>query len=258
MIPIDGTRFTVLDCLISRVDTLSATQLLLDLIAKKQGGYVCFSNVHTVIMARQDLHLREITNNSILSMPDGKPLSLLAKWRGIADVDRVAGPDYMPYFIQTAKGIRHYFFGSTPEVLEELVISIRRQYPDAVIAGSYPPPFGNISVSEMEKILRIINQAKPDVIWVGLGAPKQEYWMAEHWRKLKPAILMGVGAAFDVHAGKIPRAPGWMRKMSIEWLYRLYQEPRRLWKRYLVTNTLFCYYLLLDTFRGKKRPQAKT
>ncbi len=240
---IDNERFEVLDCLISRTNMSHALQKVLGRIANRQGGYVCFSNVHTVVTAQKDLRLREITNNSFLSVPDGKPLSIVGKWRGIAGVGRVAGPDFMPYFIQMAKGVRHFFFGSTPETLEKLVANIRRQYPETIIVGSYSPPFGAVSDGEMGRILSIINQARPDIIWIGLGAPKQEYWMADNWQKLRPAVLMGVGAAFDLHAGQIPRAPDWMMKISAEWLYRLYKEPRRLWKRYLVTNFLFICYL---------------
>ncbi|GEM_PF-5223050 len=159
----DDTRFKVLDCLISRVDIQRASRLLLDRISVRQGGYVCFSNIHTVVMARKDLRLREITNNSFLSMSDGKPLSIVAKWRGLTDVDRVAGPDFMPYFIHVAKKIRHFFFGSTTEILKNLAVNIREQFPEAVIAGYYSPPFEAISDSEMKEIIAIINQAKPDI-----------------------------------------------------------------------------------------------
>ena len=244
MVSTDNERFEVLDCLVSRTNMSHALQKVQGRIANRQGGYVCFSNVHTVVMARKDLRLRGITNNSFLSVPDGKPLSIVGKWRGIADVGRVAGPDFMPYFIQMAKGTRHFFFGSTPETLEKLMANIRSQYPETIITGGYSPPFGAVSSSEMGKILSIINQATPDIIWIGLGAPKQEYWMADNWQKLRPAVLMGVGAAFDLHAGHISRAPDWMKRLSLEWLFRLSQEPRRLWKRYLVTNTMFLYYLL--------------
>lgn len=237
-------RFKVLDCWINRLDMLHAAQLVRDRIASGGGGYVCFSNVHTVVTACKDNRLREITDNSFLSVPDGKPLSLVGKMQGLRDVGQVAGPDFMPYFFEEAKGVRHFFYGSTPDTLEKLTRNFKQKFPGASIVGSYSPPFRALTVTEEEEILAIIKLAKPDVIWVGLGAPKQEYWMADQWERLQPAILMGVGAAFDFHAGKIARAPEWMRKMSVEWLYRLCQEPRRLWKRYLVTNSLFFYYLM--------------
>lgn len=239
-------RFRVLDCLISCVDMPMTASLLLDEIATQQGGYVCFSNVHTVVTSRRDWRLREITNDSFLAVPDGKPLSIVGKLRGVRGVETVAGPDFMPFFIQRTKGVRHFFFGSSVDTLEKLVANIRMRYPETVIAGYYSPPFGDIPRSQMQEIISLINGAKPDIVWVGLGAPKQEYWMADHWHLLKPAILMGVGAAFDLHAGNVPRAPEWMRKTSLEWLHRLCHEPRRLWRRYLYTNLLFIYYLAAD------------
>lgn len=237
-------RFRVLDCLISRTDLQHATQAVLDRIATGEGGYVCFSNVHTVVTARNDQRLREITNGSLLSVPDGRPLFLIARYRGLADVSQVAGPDFLPHFLAVAKNVRHFFYGSTPENLERLTANFKQRFPSAIIAGSHSPPFRQLASNEVHEMLALIQRAKPDVIWVGLGAPKQEYWMAEHWEALKPAILMGVGAAFDFHAGKIARAPDWMKQLSLEWMFRLCQEPHRLWKRYLVTNSLFLYYLM--------------
>ena len=224
----------------------TAAQNVIRQMATKEGGYVCFSNVHTVVTARRDLRLREIINQSFMSVPDGKPLSVLASLRGIKDVAQVAGPDFMPYFLEFARGTRHFFYGSTPETLDGLVDSIKRRFPGINIAGSYSPPFGHIPAHQMLEIISLIKQSVPDIIWVGLGAPKQEYWMGEQWKHLRPAILMGVGAAFDFHAGKVKRAPRWIRKMGFEWGYRFFQEPSRLWKRYLVTNFLFIWYLVFN------------
>lgn len=250
-------RYRVLDCLISRTDLQHATQAVLDRIATGEGGYVCFSNVHTVVTALSDRRLCEITNGSLLSVPDGRPLCLIARYRGLTDVGQVAGPDFLPHFLAGAKNVRHFFYGSTPETLKRLTENFRRHFPLAIIAGSHSPPFRQLVGSEVYEMLTLIQRAKPDVIWVGLGAPKQEYWMADHWEELKPAILMGVGAAFEFHAGKIARAPDWMKRLSLEWMFRLCQEPRRLWKRYLVTNSLFLYYLMkyavVDLFAVRTR-----
>lgn len=250
-------RFRVLNCYISRTNLQHATQAVLDRIATGEGGYVCFSNVHTVVTALSDRRLCEITNSSVLSMPDGRPLSLIANYRGLTDVGQVAGPDFLPYFLANAKDVRHFFYGSTPETLKRLIENLRRHFPHAIIVGSYSPPFRELVDDEIHGILTLIQRARPDVIWVGLGAPKQEYWMANHWAALKPAILMGVGAAFDFHAGRVARVPNWMKRLSLEWIFRLYQEPRRLWRRYLVTNSLFLYYLvkyaLVDLFAMRTR-----
>lgn len=247
-IPSDS-RFRVLDCMISRTSMERAAKTIIAHIDNKTGGYVCFSNVHTVVTARKDAELRRITNESLLSVPDGMPLALIAWWRGMIDVQRVPGPTFMPYLIERAKGLRHYFYGSTPETLDRLVAELRRQSPDAIIAGSFSPPFRKLSNSETDEVIARIRAAQPDVVWVGLGAPKQERWMAEQWQRLRPAILMGVGAAFDIQAGVVDRAPPWMQALSLEWLYRLLQEPRRLARRYLVTNSLFLYHVLADALR---------
>lgn len=243
--PVDADeRYPVLDCLISRTDMQRAARSISERIRSEQGGYVCFSNVHTVVTARRDLRLRQATNDSFLSVPDGKPLSIVAKMQGIRDVGQVAGPDFMPYLIKTGGDTRHFFYGSTSATLEKLQANLARQFPDAKLVGVYSPPFRALSETESLEIVGIIKRACPDVVWVGLGAPRQEYWMATHWQQLKPAVLLGVGAAFDFHAGQIARAPEWMKALSVEWIHRLCQEPRRLWKRYLVTNSLFIYYLM--------------
>ena len=237
-------RYDVLDCAICRVDLQKATALLLENIEQGRGGYVCFSNVHTTVMARKNAELRSATNNSFMSVPDGKPLMLLARMRGLKDVGHVPGPSFMPHLFAVNKAIRHYFYGASPETLGRLINALKRQYPDSIIVGYHSPPYRELTADEEAAALAEINKCRPDVVWVGLGAPKQECWMARHWEKLRPATLLGVGAAFDINAGVVRRAPAFMRALSLEWFYRLCQEPRRLWKRYLVTNTLFIYYLL--------------
>jgi len=239
-------HFKVLDCNISRMNMDRAVCAVSDRIGTGQGGYVCFVNVHTVVTSRKDTRLREAINQAFLALPDGRPLSLVAKWRRLQDVERVTGPDFMPYFLQRSKRTRHFLLGSTEEILNRLQKRLEERFPDVGFVGTYAPPFGPFDDKENERIFEMIRKARPDIVWIGLGAPKQEYWMAGHWKSIKPAILMGVGAAFDFHAGKISRAPRWIQALSIEWLYRLLQEPKRLWKRYLVTNTRFLFYMLRD------------
>jgi len=229
----------------------SAVDLVLGRAADQGGGYVCFSNVHTIVTARHDRKLRDITNNSFLSLPDGRPLSVVGRLTGVERVSRVAGPDFMLRLISKAQKMSHYFYGSTPQVIGGLVANLCARYPELHVVGAYSPPFRILSREEKIDIIQNIRAARPDFIWIGLGAPKQEYWMAEVFEELKPAILLGVGAAFDFHAGTIQRAPNWMRGCSLEWVHRLWQEPRRLWKRYLVTNSLFLYYLAVDLLRFK-------
>jgi N-acetylglucosaminyldiphosphoundecaprenol N-acetyl-beta-D-mannosaminyltransferase len=242
-------RYKVIDCFINGLDFDSVVELVLERAADHAGGYVCFSNVHTIVTARTDYKLRDITNNSFLSLPDGRPLSIVGRLRGVERVSRVAGPDFMLRLIGKTQKLRHYFYGSTPEVLERLITNLCASYPELQVVGAYSPPFRLLSVDEKNDVIRSIRAVNPDFVWIGLGAPKQEYWMSEVHKDLQPAILFGVGAAFDFHAGQIQRAPNWMRQCSLEWLHRLWQEPRRLWKRYLVTNSQFLYYLAVDLLR---------
>lgn len=242
---VDHTR--ILDCEISIVTMESTRAIVMEAIERGRGGYVCFSNVHTVVEARSDPALRNATNQALVAAPDGKPLSVFARWRGVDGIEQVAGPDFFASLIETESGLRHFFMGSTEETLDRLIENLVNRYPAICIAGSYSPPFGPMAGEVNKKILRHIQDARPDVVWVALGAPKQEIWMSDNWQKLAPGILMGVGAAFDFHANTLKRAPEWMRKYSLEWLFRLLSEPKRLWKRYLVTNSLFVFYVLRDT-----------
>ena len=164
-------------------------------------------------------------------------------------MSRTTGPGYMGeiFKISAQKGYRHFFYGSTEDTLEKLRLRLESEYPGLVNAGMYSPPYRPLTDEEDQEIVTRINETKPDFLWVGLGAPKQERWMAEHQGRVH-GLMVGVGAGFDYHAGKISRAPECMQKANLEWFYRLLQEPRRLFKRYLVTNTQFIWYAVL---RGK-------
>lgn len=242
-------RIQILDCLISRTDMPGAVRTVVERVSQRTGGYVCFSNVHTVVTSCKDSRLRDITNQSFMSMPDGKPLSIVAKMRGAKDISQVAGPDFMLEMMDKYRTLRHYFYGSTEETLALLSENLNARFPGVNIVGTFSPPFRPLDAQEADRITAEINQSKPDIVWVGLGAPKQEYWMAQHWGSLRPAVLLGVGAAFDFHAGQLARAPQWVRRFGLEWLHRLLSEPRRLWRRYLVTNSLFTIYLVAGVVR---------
>ena len=178
-----------------------------------------------------------------MALPDGGPLSRYSRKKGFADAARVTGPDLMRELLKESgtKHYRHYFYGSTQETLDILREKITEKYPGAVIAGMYSPPFRPLTAGEDAEIVEKINAAKPDFVWVGLGAPKQERWMAAHENRVQ-ALMLGVGAAFDYEAGNIRRAPAWMQRCNLEWLYRLMQDPKRLFKRYFVTNTKFLWW----------------
>ncbi|HBA70542.1 MAG TPA: glycosyltransferase [Lachnospiraceae bacterium] len=214
-------------------------------IQKLRGEYVCVSNVHTTVMAYNDPSYREVQNNAAIAVPDGKPLSLICRIRGHKEAKRVAGPDLMPEILQISEreGYTHYFYGSTERTLSYLEKNLREKYPKLKIAGTYSPPFRKLTKEEDERIVDMINAAQPDFVWVGLGAPKQERWMYAHKGKVN-AIMLGVGAAFDFHAGTSKRAPKWMQEFYLEWLYRLIQDPKRLMRRYMFSNAQFIWLIL--------------
>lgn len=208
-----------------------------------RGEYICVANVHTTVTAHDDPSYRAVQNGAVMALPDGGPLSQYSRRKGFAQAARVTGPDLMKEMLRESaqKHYRHYFYGSTQETLDILREKITRNYPGAVIAGMASPPFRPLTEEEDAAAVAAINEAHPDFVWVGLGAPKQERWMAAHQGRVH-ALMLGVGAAFDYEAGNIRRAPRWMQRCNLEWLYRLLQDPKRLFKRYFVTNTKFLWW----------------
>ena len=188
-------------------------------------------------------------NGAILAIPDGGPLSTVGRKRGFKNMKRTTGPSYMGEILKISaqKGYRHYFYGSTEETLEKLYKTLRYDYPGLQIVGMYSPPFSPLTEDVNRLVIERINEVNPDFVWIGLGAPKQERWMAEHQGKIK-GFMVGVGAGFDYFAGNISRAPEWMQKTNLEWIYRLVQDPKRLFSRYWHTNTKFIWNAMV---RGK-------
>lgn len=198
-----------------------------------KGDYICVSNVHTTVTSYEDAAYCAVQNGGLMAIPDGGPLSSVGRKRGYSDMDRTTGPSLMGeiFKISAEKGYRHYFYGSTEETLKLLEEKLQANYPGIQIAGMYSPPFRPLTEEEDKNIIENINKTKPDFVWIGLGAPKQEKWMAEHQGKID-GLMLGVGAGFDYYAENIKRAPEWMQKSNLEWLYRLMQDPKRLFKRY--------------------------
>lgn len=215
-------------------------------IQELSGDYMCVSNVHTTVMSHDIPSYRKIQNNGIMAIPDGGPLSSYGRRHGFENMQRTTGPDYLLEILKISeeKGYRHFFYGSSQTTLEKLKKVLKKDYPDLEIAGMYSPPFRELSNEEKKEITEIINKADADFVWVGLGAPKQEKWMAEHQGKIK-GFMIGVGAAFDYLAGNIARAPLWMQKCNMEWLYRLIQDPKRLFSRYFTTNLKYLWYVYI-------------
>jgi N-acetylglucosaminyldiphosphoundecaprenol N-acetyl-beta-D-mannosaminyltransferase len=233
---------------VSLTDHRRAAERVLSQVAARHGGYVCVRDVHAVMLARGDAGLREIARGAILVLPDGMPIVHAARLRGHRTIARVAGPDFVDTLADRGRsaGIRHYFHGAGPGVAERMAANLVRRYPGICIAGCSSPGFGEPSNAEREAELQQIRAAAPDIVWVGLGMPKQERWMYRNTQSLPGITLIGVGAAFDFHAGTVKRAPLWMRRMTLEWLHRLLSEPRRLWRRYLVIAPAFVWHVLWE------------
>lgn len=207
-----------------------------------KGDYICVSNVHTTVTSYEDASYCAVQNGGLMAIPDGGPLSTVGHKRGHKNMARTTGPSLMGeiFKISAEKGYRHYFYGSKEETLEILNQKLIEKYPDIQIAGMYSPPFRPLTKEEDDAVIERINEAKPDFVWIGLGAPKQEKWMAAHQGKID-GLMLGVGAGFDYYAENIKRAPMWMQKSNLEWVYRLIQDPKRLFKRYLYTNSKFIW-----------------
>jgi N-acetylglucosaminyldiphosphoundecaprenol N-acetyl-beta-D-mannosaminyltransferase len=209
--------------------------------------HVSTCNVHTVMQCRRTPALRRRVNSAGLVTPDGMPLVWLLRSTG-RPVSRVYGPDLMLALCRAGleSGLRHYFYGGAPGVPERLADRLQRRFPSLQVAGTISPPFRELTPEEDETYVRQVNQARPDIVWVGLGTPKQDYWVADHVGRLNATALIAVGAAFDFHSGRLRQAPRWIQHSGAEWLYRLVQEPRRLWRRYLIDNALFAVHLALQ------------
>ncbi len=209
------------------------------------GKYICVSNVHTTVMSYEDPQYRKVQNSAALALPDGRPLSIVSRRRGFQEAERVTGPDLMGKLFARDDGLKHFFYGDKQETLDILRENLQREYPSIQIAGMISPPYRKLTEEEKAEHVKAIRESGADIIWVGLGAPKQENWMYEH-QGMFPGIMIGVGAGFSYHAGLLKRAPEWMQRMSLEWLYRLMQDPIRLYKRYFRTNLKFLYLEMKD------------
>jgi N-acetylglucosaminyldiphosphoundecaprenol N-acetyl-beta-D-mannosaminyltransferase len=241
---------------VSAINMEMALAAIDQLMARRLPTYVCVTTVHGVMECQWSEELRQIHNNAGLVTPDGMPLVWLTRSQGHTHVQRVYGPDLMLALCAHSvhRGYRHYFYGGADGVAQELAHCLTKRFPGLQVAGASTPPFRPLTDVEDERAVAEINSTQPDIVWVGLGAPKQEYWMAAHVGRVTAPVLIGVGAAFDFHTNRKQQAPRWMQRNGLEWLYRLANEPRRLWKRYLVYNTLFVGHVLLQISGFRKYP----
>jgi N-acetylglucosaminyldiphosphoundecaprenol N-acetyl-beta-D-mannosaminyltransferase len=250
------TRTNVLGVGISAVNPVLALQTIIGWIDRRQHQYVCVTGVHGVMESQRNETLRGIHNRSGMVTPDGMPMVWLSKLSGHRHVDRVYGPDLMLSVCAAspALGYRHFLYGGNDGVAELLAERLRARFPGLEIVGTHTPPFRPLSAEEDAAVVEQINQSGAQIVWVGLSTPKQEQWMASHLGRLDANVLLGVGAAFDFHAGLVPQAPRWVQRSGFEWGYRLLTNPRRLWKRYLSNNPTFVFRVVQQRLGLKTYP----
>jgi N-acetylglucosaminyldiphosphoundecaprenol N-acetyl-beta-D-mannosaminyltransferase len=236
-------RVNVLGVGISVLNLPTALAAIAEAVNTRRKGYICVRDAHGVMLAQKDEAFRRILNGAFLCTPDGMPMVWMGKIHGHREMSRVYGPDLMLEVCAWSEknSCRHFFFGGVPGVAEELRDKLTVRFPKLQIVGCYTPPFRPLNVREEKELSEMVRAVKPDIMWVGLSTPKQERFMVEFLPKLDVTLMMGVGAAFDFHAGRVRQAPRWMQRSGLEWLFRMACEPRRLGKRYLKNNPLFAW-----------------
>ena len=253
-VPTALARVDVLGVGVSAINMVQALDTIDRWIATGAQRYVCVTGVHGVMESQRDMTIRAIHNAAGMVTPDGMPLVWIGRARGFAHMERVYGPDLMLATCErsAAVGYRHYFYGGGPGVPELLAERLKRRYPGLVVAGMYSPPFGAQTATDDDLTVRRINATRPDIIWVGLSTPKQERWMHDHLGRVTAPVMIGVGAAFDFHAGLKAQAPRWMQRSGLEWSFRLATEPGRLWRRYLVNNPWFVWKVVRQALGSRR------
>jgi N-acetylglucosaminyldiphosphoundecaprenol N-acetyl-beta-D-mannosaminyltransferase len=218
--------------------------------------YICCAPAHAIMNCVDDPSLREIYNHSGLTTPDGMPIAWLLRWYGYREVERVYGPDLLlaACGFGLERGWRHFFYGGTPEITNLLLQRLSVRFPGLQVAGVINPPFRSLSLEEERDMRVVISEARPDILWVGIGSPRQERWMAQHVNNLSVPVMVGVGAAFDFLSGVKPQAPRWVQRSGLEWLFRLASEPKRLWRRYLLNYPRFVALILLQLLNLRSFP----
>ena len=254
----DIPRANVLGVGVSAINLQTATGTLISAALKKTKGYVCVTGVHGVTEAQTDPAFRSIINSAFLNTPDGMPMVWMGKLQGFHNISRVYGPDLMLSLCQASatKGLTHFLYGGAEGVAPALRKRLQERFPGLMIVGTFTPPFRPLSHQELKELVDLVARLKPDFFWVGLSTPKQEKFMAWFYSQLDATVFLGVGAAFDFHAGRVRQAPRWMQRSGLEWLFRLASEPRRLGKRYLKNNPLFLWRVLLQISGLRKYPLA--
>jgi N-acetylglucosaminyldiphosphoundecaprenol N-acetyl-beta-D-mannosaminyltransferase len=247
-------RANVLGVGVDAVNLPLAADMLETAVESGNGGYVCVTGIHGVMEAQRNPRFKKVLDDAMLVVPDGMPTVWVGRWEGFRNMGRVFGPDLMLEVCRrsVSSGHSHFLYGGKPGIAEELQANLKRRFPGIRIVGTYTPPFRKLSPAEMTDLQSRLSQVAPDIIWVGLSTPKQEQFMWENISSLNCKVMVGVGAAFDIHTGHVNDAPNWIKNAGLQWLHRLCQEPSRLWKRYLINNSAFLIRIALQ-FAGVKR-----
>lgn len=252
------SSFHVLGTRVDAVQIPDVIETMLQWISERSTPrYIAVTGMHGVVEAESSREFAAVLKSAALVVPDGMPLVWLGRSKGFNRLRRrVYGPELLEEFCLATEGqgVRHFFYGGAPGVADQLARNLQDCFRGMQIAGCYSPPFRSLSAEEDQQIVRQINASRADIVWVGLSTPKQEDWMYQHRGTLEVPVLVGVGAAFDFHTGRVRQAPRWLRENGLEWLYRLLQEPRRLWRRYLVGGGKFLVLVALETLRLKRYP----
>jgi N-acetylglucosaminyldiphosphoundecaprenol N-acetyl-beta-D-mannosaminyltransferase len=251
----DVSYADVLGVKVSAIDLDRAVQLADEWIVRGRPGYVCVTGVHGVMEAQSDAEFRRILNHAAINTPDGMPMTWVGRLQGFAQMDRVFGPDFMAALCELSaeRGYRNFFYGGKPGVAELLAKKLQARFPGLHVAGSYAPPFGDLSAAQEKEVCEQLHAARPHIVWVGLSTPRQERFMAQFVDRLQAPLMVGVGAAFDYHTGQIHDSPAWVKRAGLQWLHRLMQDPRRLWRRYLRNNPAFLWHIARQ-FAGVRYP----
>ncbi|MEO7115973.1 MAG: WecB/TagA/CpsF family glycosyltransferase [Caldimonas sp.] len=248
----------VLGVKVSAVNLKLAVERADQWIAAGSPGYICVTGVHGVMEAQADSEFRRILNHAYINTPDGMPLSWIGRLQGFRAMDRVFGPDFMTAMcrLSVERGYRNFLYGGKPGVAELLSKTLQRKFPGLQVVGTYTPPFRNLTFEEEEEILAQVAESKPHILWVGLGTPKQERFMAQNVDRLQVPLLVGVGAAFDYHTGRIRDCSQWIKRAGLQWLHRLMQDPRHLWRRYLRNNPAFLWHIACQVSGLRQYPRS--
>jgi N-acetylglucosaminyldiphosphoundecaprenol N-acetyl-beta-D-mannosaminyltransferase len=234
----------VLGVKVSALDLKRAVELADRWVAGGRPGYVCATGVHGVMEAQSDGELCRILNHAVINAPDGMPMTWMGHLQGFREMNRVYGPDFMTEMcrLSVERGYRHFLYGGDPGVADQLRATLESRFAGIRVVGTYTPPFRSLTRNEEEEILAQVRGSRPDILWVGLSTPKQERFMADYVERLQVPLLVGVGAAFDYHTGRIRDCSDWVKRSGLQWLHRLMQDPRRLWRRYLRNNPAFLWH----------------